>query len=322
MRLLALCAATTTILGAPARAAETSNGAVFSFQIENDAPMQIDRHYTNGLRFAWLTTPLKPERAGRWAGALLPFTDSGADVRFDFVLGQNLFTPRHLHDLVPDPTEWPFAAWLYLNAGIVAETADVRDQFYANIGIVGPAALGEETQSLLHHAKVPGWQYQLRGEPTFGVQYRRTWRAWRSDGGWLDFDALPYLGLSLGTAHVYGEGGLMLRLGQDLPHDFGPSLGDPGLPGSTPFDTDAPFAWYLFAALDARVSAHDMFLDGGTFRKGPSLDSRTVTGDARFGFVVLWNDVRLTGAYVLRADQFRGQVGDDAFASLTLSFRM
>lgn len=306
----------------PALADGPSDGAVFSFQIENDAPMQIDRHYTNGLRLAWLTEPLASDRANRWIAAVLPFTDADAEIRFDFIVGQNLFTPRHLHDLIPDPTERPFAAWLYVNAGIVAETATVRDQLYVNVGIVGPAALGKETQSLLHSAEVPGWHYQLRGEPTFGVQYRRTWRAWRSDEGWLDFDALPYLGFSLGTAHVYGEGGLMLRIGQDLPHDFGPSLGDPGLVGSTPFGTDAGFAWYLFAALDARISAHDMFLDGGTFRKGPSLDSRTAVGDARFGFVMSWDDVRLTGAYVLRADEFRGQVGDDAFASLTLSFRM
>jgi hypothetical protein len=319
-RFALLCAVATigaTGIVSPANAED----GVFSFQIENDAPMRDDRHYTSGLRFAWLTEPLEAERGSAWAGALLPFTDPGASVRFDFVLGQNLFTPRQPSDPIPAAGDRPFAGWLYLNAGLVAETGTVRDQLYAGIGITGPAALGRETQELIHDNDVAAWRFQLEGEPTLEIQYQRTWRVWRSDG-WLDADLLPKAGFALGTAHIFANAGLMARIGFNLPRDFGPSLGDPGLMGSTPFASDDGFAFYLFAALDARAVAHNMFLDGGTFRDGPSVGSRTFTGDAQLGFVALWSGVRVTGSYVFRGDDFRGQVGDDAFASLTLSFQL
>jgi len=281
--------------------------------------MRDDRHYTSGLRFAWLTPPL--EGSESWTRTLLPFADSGAEFRHDFVLGQNLFTPRKIHDPIPDPAERPYAAWLYLNAGIVAQTDAVRDQLYAGIGIVGPAALGHETQDLLHNQDVTGWDYQISGEPTFEVQYQRTWRLWRTDG-WIDLEVLPRVGAALGTAHVYANAGLLIRAGYNVPHDFGHSLGDPGLMGSTPFDDGEDFSFYLFAAAEGRASAHNMFLDGGTFRDGPSVDSRTFVGDAQLGFVTLWHGTRMTASYVFRSDDFRGQVSDDSFLSLTLSFRL
>lgn len=300
----------------------SAEGGVFSFQIENDAPMRHDRHYTSGIRLAWLSGPLDGERAAAWIGAVLPFADPGAEVRFDWMLGQSLFTPRNLHDPIPDPAERPYAGWLYLNAGLLAQTETVRDQLYVGVGVVGPPALGRETQNLFHHQDVTAWRYQLRAEPTFQLQYQRTWRWWRTGGARLGFEILPHAGFALGTAQLFANAGLMIRAGYNLPHDFGPSLADPGLMGSTPFDDDEAFAFYLFAAADGRAVAHNMFLDGGTFRDGPAVESRTFVGDAQVGFVALWQGVRLTGSYVFRSHEFRGQSDDDSFASLTVSFRL
>lgn len=302
------------ILPSSARA----EGGVVSFQLENDAPMRHDRHYTNGIRMAWLTGPLDRAET-QWAGALF---GPDARLRFDFVLGQSLFTPNDLQALPPDPNDRPYAAWLYLNAGVLAETQTTRDQLYVGVGLVGPSALGHEVQDLFHDRDALGWHNQLQGEPTFELQYQRTWRLWRDETGGLDFDILPKAGFALGTAHAFANAGLMIRAGYRLPDDFGPSLADPGLMGSTPFADGDGFSFYLFAAADGRAVAHNMFLDGGTFNDGPSVDSRAFVADAQLGFVAQWDGVRMIGTYVFRSDEFRGQRGDDSFASITLSFRL
>lgn len=306
------------LAAAPARA----DGGIASLQLENDAPMEHDRHYTNGIRMAWLTPPLDPSAARRWAATLLPFTAESATIRFDFALGQSLFTPTNLQTANPDPTDRPYAAWLYLNAGLLAETATERDQLYLGLGLVGPSALGHEVQDLFHERDALGWRHQLRGEPTLELQYQHTWRIWRRDAGSIAFDVLPKAGFAVGTAHVFANAGLMVRAGYNLPDDFGPSLADPGLLGSTPFGSADGFSFYIFAAADGRAVAHNMFLDGGTFRDGPSVDSRSFVGDGQFGFVAQWDGVRLTASYVFRSDEFRAQAGDDSFASVTLSFRL
>lgn len=65
----------------------------------------------------------------------------------------------------------------------------------------------------------------------------------------------------------------MLRLGQRLPLDYGPPRIQPSLPGSGFFvPPQDRFGWYLFAGVEGRAVARNIFLDGNTFRDSRSVD--------------------------------------------------
>src|SRR3546814_20979967 len=86
------------------------------------------------------------------------------------------------------------------------------------IGVVGPAALGEETQNTYHRIsgvdESNGWDNQIENEPGIVLSYERTWRGlWQSDTGKFGIDLTPYLGGSLGTVYTYAAPGAALRFG-------------------------------------------------------------------------------------------------------------
>jgi hypothetical protein len=81
--------------------------------------------------------------------------------------------------------------------------------------------------------------------------------------------------------------------------------------------------WYVFAGIDARVVAHNIFLDGNTFRDGPSVDRRRTVRDVTIGFSVRHAPLRVSLTRVRRSDEFSsaaGGGGRQRFLSLNLSW--
>jgi hypothetical protein len=73
-----------------------------------------------------------------------------------------------------------------------------------------------------------------------------------------------------------------------------------------------------------RAVAHNIFLDGNTFRQSPSVRKRVFVGDLETGFSVFWSSaVRLDFAAVRRTKEFFGQQADDLIGAgaLTVSWR-
>jgi hypothetical protein len=81
------------------------------------------------------------------------------------------------------------------------------------------------------------------------------------------------------------------------------------------------FGWYLFAGIEGRAVARNIFLDGNTFRGSRSVDKKHLVGDLQFGFVLDWSDVRLGYTHVLRSREFQAQESVDGFGSLSLSVK-
>ena len=63
---------------------------------------------------------------------------------------------------------------------------------------------------------------------------------------------------------TYLEVGATLRIGNDLPNDYGAPRIRPSLPGSNFFLPRDNFGWYLFAGAGGRAVAYNIFLDGNT----------------------------------------------------------
>jgi hypothetical protein len=71
--------------------------------------------------------------------------------------------------------------------------------------------------------------------------------------------------------------------------------------------------------VDGRAVAHDITLDGNSFRSGPSVDKYPFVADLSWGFAVQWSShLELAYVHIDRTKEFRGQNGNDILGSLNL----
>lgn len=299
----------------------------WSFAYENDIFAGSDNRYTNGVRLAYATPenriPAWLDTATDW----FPLFKREGEERLVYALGQSMFTPDDItvRPLIQD--QRPYAGWLYGSASLTSDTKTRLDKFRLQLGIVGSYSFAEEVQTFVHreitNSPIPeGWDHQLNNEPGFVLTYERTWKqGWQGDMFGFEADLVPHAGLALGNVFTYANGGLTLRFGQYPPEDYGPARVPPGIAGSdffTPGDRD--IGWYVFAGVEGRAIARNMFLDGNSFTDSHSVDKQYVVGDVQLGLSITWNPVRFGYTHVFRSEEYRGQVGGDQFGALTISF--
>lgn len=301
------------------------NGTL-TFQIENDIIAGTDRYYTNGAQISWLS-PSSPPSFVTDVGKLGAFLYAPeAQLRWGFGIGQMIFTPEDTTIAVPDPADRPYAGYLYGSLAFLAYTEEVLNTFELQLGVVGPSALGKEIQNTVHDLindnPAMGWDHQLKDEPAVNLTFDRKWRAISLTGEvtGIGIDVTPNITVAVGNVSTYAAAGLMLRLGQNLRADFGAPRIRPALAGTAFYDKREGFGWYLFGGVSGRVVLRDIFLDGNSFRDGPSVDKRPLVGDLQAGASVFLGATRLTYSYVVRTEEFEGQKSNSAFGALSLSW--
>jgi hypothetical protein len=310
-----------------ARAAESSKPGTLSLVLENDAFHGMDRHYTNGLMLIWV--PGRDAPTPGWAmmlARLVPWFPERGEIRHGYAFGQSMFTSSDIDVGNPPLRDRPYAGWLYGTIGLGVESGRRLDQLWMTFGMVGPASLAEQTQKFLHKVfpggEPQGWDTQLGNEPGIVATWQRSWRGVATSslfGAELDFT--PHIGAALGNVFTYGNAGLTMRFGNRLPDDYGPPRIQPGLPGSWDFSPVSGFGWYLFAGMEGRGVARNIFLDGNTFRDSRSVDKKYLVGDLQVGFVLDWSDIRLGYTHVLRTREFHTQESKDYFGALRVSVK-
>ena len=77
----------------------------------------------------------------------------------------------------------------------------------------------------------------------------------------------------------------------------------------------------MFAVLESRAVAHNIFLDGNTWEPSHRVAKRPVVGEAQVGLSYRVGKFELRLAQTLRSREFYGQREADRFGSLTFSFR-
>lgn len=306
---------------------EAEDRGTFSLVVENDLVARTDRSYTSGVRASWVTAPqATPAWAGVLARAIPLFAGWGA-VRTEYAIQQAIFTPQNTTLVIPDPSDRPYAGWLNASFGLIGETGSLLDQLSLSIGVVGPASLARQSQKLVHDirgiASPRGWDSQLRNELTVQFLYQRSWRAlaaYAFNGGY-GLDLTPHAGVALGNVYTFANAGVTFRIGKDLRQDFGPPRVGPSVPGAGYFVPRANFGWYLFAGVEGRAVARNIFLDGNTFQDGPSVSKKPLVADLQAGAVLTYDELRLSYTHVLRTKEFVTQRNPEQFGSLTLSIR-
>ncbi|GIX31780.1 MAG: membrane protein [Porticoccaceae bacterium] len=320
---------------------EAQDAWTANLYLENDLFGGSDDNYTSGVRLSWISPDLASfrrdaalphwlERASRNLDDLFRIR-TGHARNLTLSLGQQLYTPedRTARALIPD--DRPYAGYLYLRLGHHSRTRRRLDSLEVDLGVVGPAALGRQAQDLIHELrsleKFRGWDNQLKNEPILQVTYEQKRRLVALDlpGGW-GADLIGHAGSSLGNLALYANLGAEFRIGYALPADFGTSAVRPGGDNSAPGRGDPRLSgagrrgFHLFASLDGRAVARDLFLDGNTWRDSHSVPRKPLVADLAVGASVLAGRWKFSYAQVFRSKEFSGQRRPHEYGSLSLSY--
>ena len=302
---------------------------------ENDSMSGTDDNYSQGAQIAYLA----PEHhVGdmpswlRWFGEGLPALGFEVErARGTFTAGQLIFTPLNITATALQVGDHPYAGWIYgapalQRRGQTAGGIEVLEEVRLGLGWMGPGALGGEAQNFIHRNfeinQAQGWQNQLRNEPTADLTYARAGRillAGEREGGAVDF--IPHLALVGGTPRTQAAAGGTVRIGVNLPDDFG----QPTIQSTLPISGGATQSCgvYLFAAVEGRAVARDSFLDGSLWRSGYHVASEPLGLETRVGFAVTRHSVDFGFTYARQSPEFKGQhFGNHDYGSLWLNWRI
>jgi len=317
---LACCAAN------PAWAEDEAKLGTLTVAVENDRVVNTDRHYTNGIRVSWVSPR---DGAPDWTAPVLdtlPQFHPDGDRRIGYSAGQLMFTPDNIAQEALIVDDRPYAGWLYGAMSLHTATETRRDSLELALGVVGPASLAEPTQKFVHEViqttRPLGWDNQLSNEPGILITAERQWRKLvEFDLGGLAVDGIPAFGLTLGNIWTFPSASVTMRVGQNLPQDFGPPRIRPSLPGSDSFVPSDDWGWYIFGGAEGRYVARNIFLDGNTFSSSHSVKKIRWVGDFQAGVAVVFRAVRISYMQVFRTREFEGQPNADRFGAVSISFR-
>lgn len=323
---LAVCLLTipSSVLAAEEVREEDDKG-IFNVVIENDIFAGSDSDYTNGIRFAWMSSEENmPMLARRIAGAL-PLAGDG-NKRISVAAGQSMFAPEDLSRRDVVVGDQPYAGWLYGSVGMVSDTGHTLDNVMLTLGVVGPLSMAEPTQKFVHDVvgspQPNGWSNQLKNEPGIVLTYERKWRGmYEASPFGLGVDVTPHAGVNLGNINTDASVGATFRLGYDLPADYGPPRIRPSLPGSDFFIPTQELGGYLFTTIGERAVGRNIFLDGNTFSDSPSVDKKNFVSSLQVGAAVTYGETRLSYTQVFMTKEYDAQRHASSFGALTLSCR-
>lgn len=300
--------------------------------IENDsAGGGTDRYYTNGIKIGGGANAnrLIERMFQRPAEEVLQkFSETPGDIHVGLFVGQHMYTPKRITVSEPQPFDRPWAAWLYVGGVAQSVSGDRLQTVEFDLGMIGPAALGKEVQTAWHELvgadRPAGWRNQLKNEPGLMLTYLEKWRFGYTTG----VEIVPHFGGSIGNVMTLARAGGIVRAGRNM-SGFGPDTIEPGgamLQRARLKDFhshDGRREWYLFAGVDARAVAYNVFLDGNMFRSSPSVDRRNFVYDLKAGFSIRLPPARISLTQVWRSEEFTtpiGGGGNQRFQSLNLSW--
>lgn len=340
---LRICTLLTMLFMSGAIAAEqpkdniASRSSTFTFSLENDLFGDTDQQYTSGIQIGWISADVDHYQQAlnlpEWMFKYLPFIPhAGAQKNIGINIGQKIFTPEDLESRVVIEDDRPYAGWLYGALSFISKTESRLDTVEFQLGIVGPAALGEDAQNSIHDlrgfATAKGWDNQLENEPGLAIIYERKWRPFKSaNATGFGYDIITHAGGAIGNVYAYLNAGAEARIGWNLPADFGTSLMRPGGNSSAPTTFNDPrlssnknFGAHLFAGITGIFKGRDIFLDGNTFSDSHDVNKEYLVGDLVLGASIIFSKVKLSYAQVFRTREFEKQDIKHNFGSVSISF--
>ncbi|PAF42246.1 lipid A deacylase LpxR family protein [Helicobacter sp. 11S03491-1] len=293
---------------------------------ENDAYVNqyVDRYYTAGTRLSFTTEEMNFNCEDRdskmaWAGYITLGWSKNKMTRFDISLNQDIYTP---YSRVSHPiSDHPYGAYLRLNFGVSHRSESLLENIFLALGMVGPSALGYETQKLIHYLtnnpKFYGWSHQLKNEFILNLNYQVIKKIYLWDSKYISSDILPSFDIALGNADTHVSIGTRLRIGYNLDSDFGVNKINSGFSGGEPYNNQ--FSFYVFGGISGKYQARNIFIQGNSFGKSTGLDMNYLAYDGEAGVAILYQGMRFAYTYTHTSKTFKSQPKAHDFGSIELN---
>jgi len=269
--------------------------ATWRFEFDNDIFFNEDNKISSGVSLqkqsavaeSWETLANVPDFVRRWGKAIPTLNDDGLVYRGGIAIGQVIQTPDDLsrRDLIEDDV--PYVGALTLQATWYAFNDDEFRGFEISTGVVGPLSLAERSQKTVHaltgSPSPKGWDNQLDTELVINLNYMLKKKVWRrGDPTGYSLDTAMSGNVGLGNLFTQASAALEMRFGHNMPRGF-MYVPDPiGLSMhymATLKPANAQSAsFYATLVLRGSAFAHNIFLDGNTFRDSHRVDKKPLVG--------------------------------------------
>jgi len=297
--LLSLCLVLGNTSSASAQGTSVES-ATWRFEYDNDVFFNKDNKISSGWSLqkqsavarSWDALEDVPDFIRRWGRIIPTLTEQGLVYRAGIAIGQVIQTPDDLSrsDLIEDDVL--YAGALTLQATWYVFNDDEFRGFEITAGVVGPPSLAKQTQKTVHKLidslDPKGWDNQLSTEPVINLNYMRKQKVWRGGNpAGLLFDTAINGNVGLGNLFTQASVAVEMRFGQNMPRGF-VYVPDPiglSMHYKATLKPANPQAASFYGTLVLRGSAfaHNIFLDGNTFRDSHSVDKEPLVGMAIAG---------------------------------------
>lgn len=261
--------------------------------------LRSDRYYTNGIRFGYTSKEydyFNEDNSMSWAKNVSIISYNKHHItRFHISLNQEIYTPA-THGPGIGKNDHPYGGFLYLNTGIYNRTADTQEHIGIKIGAVGSISYAGQLQTSLHSTlgqlTFSEWdKSQLENEFIFNPYYQVTKRFYIFKTRGISMDFLGTFDTALGNADIHFGTYGTIRIGHNLDNDF-------GMPKMNLEQDFAPvhsdkFSVYLFASGGAKVTLHNIFVEGNSTESNLGYNINLLRWEASAGLVMSYYGVRI-----------------------------
>ncbi len=303
-------------LGAfPAAAADWPDLSRLAIHVDNDeftGNRPDDRWYSSGGRIDWLRRAQSNRRFAPANCLRLPGSLGNPAARRFISLGQDIYSQNSRLNTTVNPDDRPLGALLYLQAGqsVISRSVGGKSNHAMaklEIGITGPAALGEQVQNGLHDilgvAQVQIWGNQIR--PRLGINLHLACTTQLAKA-----DPEGRTPLVLNARYELSVGNLLTQAGIGLAVAAGPDARQMNMP--RPARLANPIVrkvrhWGVIAGASLRAVAYDASIDGDTYGYQSRVSSQPLQGDVFIGLTAsIGERWQLTYALIRRSIDFKG----------------
>ncbi len=299
----------------------------FHFFFENDLFSTTDSQYSSGVKLNLLYRVENPKNP---LYELLYLDYDEYEIYTSFSVVNQIYTPADLSNPNLIIEDRPYAGWTYLEYGVHKSSKKDLRSLYLQIGMIGPASKSEQIQKTIHNitgsSDPMGWDNQLQNELGINLTYIHKWRFAPEPLGGFERAIIPFLQGELGNISTKAVAGISTRIGWNILKDFGVSTVDAGgevgvcvLDESQGMlNRDWSFSFNLLGYGSA--IAHDIFLDGNTFKQSHSVDKNNFVAYLGFGFTARYQKFVLNFMQTKSTSKFKEEKGIHTVGTVVISW--
>ena len=270
--------------------------STFEFRWSNDFVYQTDRYYTNGFAIEYLKSQTEDSNLN----SILLTSKFNDLVVSGYTLIQDIFTPKakfYIPDQLKD--DRPFASYILLGVKKLSFNEKTNIELYSELqtGILGPSALGEQTQNGIHSTlpsgKVNGWENQISN--SFMLNYSVRIQKYLRVTNPIEISGFASTQIGLPFTNV--GAGIQSRIGMFslFPEEFA-------------YFSSKHLELYLILSTEINIVGYNATLQGGLFSESIyTLNSiNRVVGKGSIGFNLRYKTFRLKYSQQFLTPEFSG----------------